>query len=195
MTPNRDIALALMGRRPRRERAAAILAGGICRIVIDGEIDQNQVAAVRQKLAAQPHAGTLEITINSAGGNLDDAFSLFDLIRSHGATSKITIAETECSSAAVLVFAAGDIRRMHANCHVVMHGVALEPAAEQGRWTARRYDTHAKRIATLDAGYAATLADRTGAAISEIEREMANERPSVIARLKALKIATEIYHD
>ena len=191
-TPNRDAALRIMGQRPNRERALALMADSTCRVTIRGEINEGMARYVKQQLAARPHAGTLEVTIDSPGGDIPSAFAIFDAIHGHSAATKITIAETECSSAAMLVFAAGDVRRMSADCNALLHLAALEPDASRGRWTARRYDNAAKRLATIDTGVAATISSRCGCDTENVLREMQTERATPVSRLKALAIVTEI---
>lgn len=189
--PNRDRAAALMGARPNRDIAAALMAGTTCRIAITGEISEATTAMVKRSLAAGTNAGTLIVEIDSPGGDLGAAFDIFDGIQSHGATTKITEGVGAVHSAAALVFAAGDVRRLHANATVLLHGADLEPQAA-GRWTASRFAAHQRRLETIDRGIAATIAERCGCKTETIEREMRDESLTPLARAKSIGLATEL---
>ncbi|MFH1797608.1 MAG: ATP-dependent Clp protease proteolytic subunit [Pseudomonadota bacterium] len=189
--PNRAKAAVLMGARPNRDRARAALAGTTCRVAIKGEITDATAAAVKRQLAAGTNAGTLIVTIDSQGGDLAAAFDIFDAIRAHGAKTRITESRGATHSAAALVFASGDVRRLHPGATVLLHGAELEPQAA-GRWTASRYATLAKRVAALDRGVAATIASAIGCQVETIDREMRDESLTPLARAKSIGLATEL---
>lgn len=189
--PNRARAIALLTRHPNRAAAASAMAATTCRISIEGEITAATAASVKRKLAACPNAGTIHVTIDSEGGDLAAAFEIFDAIRAHRAATKICNGVGAVHSAAALVFAAGDVRRLSPGATVLLHGIELEPGGS-GRFTARRYAALAKRVAALDGGVAATIAERCGVDPARIEREMNDESMTPHSRALALKLATEI---
>lgn len=190
--PNREKAAALMGARPNRDRARAALAATTCRASITGEITESSARAFKRQIAAGANAGTLIVEIDSQGGDLAVAFDCFDAIRAHGARTKITESRGAVHSAAALIFAAGDIRRLHADATVLLHAAELEPY-DAGRWTAVRYSTLAKRLESLDGGMASTIAERCGCRTETIEREMQDESLTPHSRCRSLNLATEIF--
>jgi ATP-dependent protease ClpP protease subunit len=180
-----------MGARPNRDHAASLLAGTTCRVAITGEITEATAASVRRSLAAGANAGTLVVEIDSPGGDVAAAFDVFDAIRAHGAKTKITEGRGAVHSAAALVFAAGDIRRLRADATVLLHGTDIEPQAA-GRWTAAKYAAHHQRLTTLDRGIAATIASAIGCGTETIEREMRDESLTPLARAQSIGLATEL---
>lgn len=68
----------------------------------------------------------LEITINTLGGDVSEAFAIVQLLddyrTKHNAKIK-TIAIGECASSGVLLLLAGDIREVKANCKPFIHNV------------------------------------------------------------------------
>jgi ATP-dependent protease ClpP protease subunit len=180
-----------MGARPNRDHAASLLAGTTCRVAIIGEITEATVAMVKRRLAAGANAGTLVVEIDSPGGDVAAAFDIFDGIRAHGAEAKITEGRGAVHSAAALVFAAGNVRRLHATATVLLHGTDIEPQAT-GRWTAAKYAAHQKRLETLDRGISATIASAIGCRTETIEREMRDESLTPLARAKSINLATEL---
>ncbi|WP_295676117.1 ATP-dependent Clp protease proteolytic subunit [uncultured Empedobacter sp.] len=68
----------------------------------------------------------LEITINTLGGDVSEAFAIVQMLddykTKHNATIK-TIALGECASSGVLLLLAGDIREVKSNCKPFIHNV------------------------------------------------------------------------
>ncbi|CAM3233344.1 ATP-dependent Clp protease proteolytic subunit [Empedobacter stercoris] len=68
----------------------------------------------------------LEITINTLGGDVSEAFAIVQMLddykAKHNATIK-TIALGECASSGVLLLLAGDIREVKSNCKPFIHNV------------------------------------------------------------------------
>jgi ATP-dependent protease ClpP protease subunit len=68
----------------------------------------------------------LEITINTLGGDVSEAFAIVQMLddykAKHNATIK-TIALGECASSGVLLLLAGDVREVKSNCKPFIHNV------------------------------------------------------------------------
>lgn len=189
--PNLERARAILA-RSNRARAAALLAGTTSRIAIDGEITDELAASVKRKLAAAKLSGTLVVSVTTLGGDLAAAFDIFDAIRAHPAAVKITEGRGTVYSAGVLIFAAGDVRRLHADATVLLHGCEIQPDASK-RWSSSRYTALAKRLQALDGGVAETIAARLGISAERVEREMQDESLTPHSRCASLNLATEIF--
>lgn len=85
---------------------------------INGAIDETTYAAVAEYLNGDPERPT--IYINSGGGEHLDAVAIWSLIKGHD-KKVTTIAVGRVHSAAVLIFAAGDIRKAYQDTWFMVH--------------------------------------------------------------------------
>lgn len=97
-----------------------LLKAGI--LSITGEIKSSNISQIILQILAHQelHTKNLTIYINSSGGSINDAFALIDIMRLSPITFT-TIAIGEVSSAALLIFLAGDIRLIAPNTSILSH--------------------------------------------------------------------------
>ncbi len=87
-------------------------------IILKGSIDSNMLFDFREKLSSIN--SIITVIIHSTGGDLDCAFSIYDLIK-ECKENVTTIILGKCCSAALVLFLAGNIRKMYKNSFVLIH--------------------------------------------------------------------------
>jgi ATP-dependent protease ClpP protease subunit len=115
---------------------------GTARVTINGPIvsapDENTqwpyttLQSVQEQLDWQAPYTDVWVTINSQGGNADEGFGIYDLLRTQP-VPVTTEAVGQCSSIASIIFLAGTTRRAHKNLNYTVHypfGGASGTAAE-----------------------------------------------------------------
>ena len=90
---------------------------------IDSEIGQWVCIKLRQ-LAQDDDTASVQLHINSPGGDLFPALAIVDMIRSLGKTV-VTIGEGKVSSSALFVLVSGTIRLIRPHTRLLFHGVSF----------------------------------------------------------------------
>jgi len=185
--PNRDAA--------RRRLLATVQPAGNSEFValrIDGEITDIMADRVTRQLSASPKASTVTLIVNSPGGDLRAARRIYGAVRRHKAKRKIAHGLHEVSSAAALVYTAGDVRRLEPGTRVLLHGAAAEPSRHAARWTRQTYEDHAATLAALDDVVATTLAERCGTSLAVIKAELATEKDMPLQKALSIGLVHEV---
>lgn len=112
----------------------------------------------------------MTITINSSGGNANDGFAIFDIIRSSG-MPVTTVALGSAESAALIIFLAGSKRRIHQNALLLTH------ETHEHDLEGRAHTAHS--LVTI--GNQLLITDKL---ISKIILENSKITPQTLARLK-----------
>ncbi len=146
---------------------------------------------VIKQIAGAPKANTIHMTVDSPGGDLRAGVRIADAIQKHPARRKLALGTGDVASAAAIIFASADVRRLMPTARVLLHGVSLEPTS-CGRWSRAKYESHAATLAALDESVAARLAERTGAPLSVIEGELTTEAPMPLPKALSIGLAHEI---
>lgn len=92
---------------------------------------------VQQQLEQQAPYSSVYCTINSPGGNADEGFGIYDLLRALP-VPVTTEAVGQCSSIASIIYLAGSVRRSHKNLNYTVHfpfGGCNGTAAEMQAYT------------------------------------------------------------
>jgi ATP-dependent Clp protease protease subunit len=125
--------------------------------------------AFAEQLREHKNVKTINVRINSPGGNVFDATAIFNTLRNHGA-KVITHIEGAALSAASLVAMAGDEIRMAANGYLMIHDPS---SAVRGRADEMR--KHAEMLDRVKATLVATYATRTKQPSDVIAKMMSEE--------------------
>jgi ATP-dependent Clp protease protease subunit len=97
-------------------------------IVFAGEVNNETVGNfLREFTELDSEDGDIEIRVFSGGGDLDGAMAIYDIVRA-SRNSIRTVALGDVSSAAIIIFQAGDLRVVGRNCAFLFH----MPTADAG---------------------------------------------------------------
>ena len=131
--------------------------------------DEITPAQFQKELAALGDISTLDVHINSPGGDIFAGFSLYNILNRHTATKTVHIDGLAASAASVVVMA-GDVIKMPANATLMIHNAWTYAGggAEELRKTADELDRINDQMADI---YAA----RTGKEKDEISALMTAE--------------------
>jgi ATP-dependent protease ClpP protease subunit len=173
-----------------KEYAIRAMASMTARVAVRGEITTDLAAKVCEQIRAQHRAGTIDVFIDSQGGDVASAFDIVDALRAHHG-EVVTHGEGAVHSAAVLVFMAVGKRILARDATLLLHSCGGMPL-DGTRWTAADHEKTAKRLAVIDAGVAAMIAERAGCAVAKIDAEMSTEAFTTTARALRLGIATAL---
>src|SRR3954466_8645097 len=129
----------------------------------------------RLSLARQQQAQRIRLTINSEGGKVDQALSIFAALRTYPGTIT-AIAQGSCCSAAMVVFLAADRRVIRPGTHMLIHrvGIDKEDIPEQ-RLNAEAFRRHAGSLEETDARILDLLVARTGYSREAFANEILTE--------------------
>ena len=97
------------------------MAHRIIRLV--GEINEQMYLTLSKRLAtfeAESTTKLIDIELSSGGGSTVDALAIVGRMRASNVVLRVTAYGT-CQSAAVLILAAGDYRRISSECWVMVH--------------------------------------------------------------------------
>jgi ATP-dependent protease ClpP protease subunit len=192
-----DTTNARLGRRPRLEAAKRLIgyepqkSRAFISLDVRGEVNDAMADRVLKQLAGAPKASAIHIAVDSPGGDLRAGIRIADAIKKHPAKRKLGLGTGDVASAAAIVFAAADVRRLLPSARVLLHGTSLDPTSH-GRWTRDRYESHAATLAALDESIAARLVERTGAPLSVIEAELTTEAEMPLPKAVSIGLAHEI---
>jgi ATP-dependent protease ClpP protease subunit len=139
---------------------------------VDGHIDDAAVDRLIRIIAPDPTAPVF-LAISSGGGDPESAFRAYDALR--GRSSPITCdVSTQCSSAAILLLLAGDIRLASANARFTLHTCAFE-IPRLGRHSAAVLRDNAEALDLIDQDMAAIIGLRTRYPHWKLRADMAAE--------------------
>jgi ATP-dependent protease ClpP protease subunit len=136
-------------------------------ISIVGEIGPDKPASrasvvASLALAAEQRAQRIHLHVDSGGGNIHEALAIFSALRSYPGTVT-AFAQSECSSAALLIFLAADHRVATADVKILIHGARVGRGdLAESYFTACTFRDHAQRLETLDAHMLDILTMRSG---------------------------------
>lgn len=125
---------------------------------IVGEINEQTYIDLLAYLTKQKRTGPIQLTINSGGGNHMDSLAIYDTLRNWPGEVNI-LAIGQCQSAAVLIFAAGDVRTASENCWFMVHE---DTGKLNGTVAELRLET--AQFVRLEAHWAHLMENRTGTA-------------------------------
>ena len=148
------------------------------RITFVGEIDSKgpvSLAAVKHFVLRQPEETPKTIVINSSGGNVDEAFRVYEFLRALP-MPLATVAEKSCRSAALIIFLAANFRRANPGAEFLLHGTHMGTDNLPQRLNARALQRYADNMKAGDDRILDLLEARTGFDRSEFEVEMNDER-------------------
>jgi ATP-dependent protease ClpP protease subunit len=136
-------------------------------ISIVGEIGPDKpasLATVKDHLAcaSAQRAERIHLHVDSGGGNIHEALAIFSALRAYPGTITAS-AHGECSSAATIIFLAGDFRAMAADTRMLIHGARVGRGdLAESYFTACTFRDHAQRLETLDGHMLDILSMRSG---------------------------------
>lgn len=192
MTGGWDFSNDLTAARLAAEVARREGRGGVqsLHIPVVGRIDADQLAVVRHLLGGAPYAHSIDITVDSPGGEAAMGLEIFGAIASHPAEVKRTrIVRAE--SAAVAVAMAGDHRIADAGASILLHRATQAPPVH-ARWTAAEHAATADLLAWLDQQEARLLELRTGTPAAVFIEEMQSETSSPLEWCLERKLIHEV---
>lgn len=115
---------------------------------------------------------SIRIISNSAGGDPDDAFAIYDTIRRSGANVE-TVAEGIVASAALIVFLAGDRRAITQHAYICVHQLEATPHESLTISEIDRMRQHLKKIKEI---YVDIICERTGQPRGKVLRDICRGR-------------------
>jgi ATP-dependent protease ClpP protease subunit len=115
------------------------------------------------------------VLVNSGGGQLEEAFSIFGELRAYPGTVT-AFADHDCSSAALLIFLAGDYRVATADTKMLIHGARIgRNDLAEPYFTAGDFQRHAERLQVLNTRILDILTMRSGYHREAFENELLTE--------------------
>lgn len=148
-----------------------------------GEVNMKYV---QNQIQNQSKAETLVVHINSLGGDVDEGFGIYDILRASG-KKIITQIEGMCASIATVIALAGDERRMTENAEFMIHC----PMADGGG-TASDFQQQADMMQAVEDKVINFYAEKTGGDKEKISEFMKAETYMPPAQAKALGFITGI---
>ena len=131
-----------------------------------GVTDRDFIAAVE----AFGEVDTIEVAINSRGGEVDHALSIFNFLKNHPAKVNMRVDGVAMSAASVILMAGDDIA-MPANAILMVHQPRSWGAAE----TAAEHRQLADVLDTFESALLETYQARTGKTADELKTMLADE--------------------
>ncbi len=165
------------------QRAQAFTGGqtiASATIEIFGEINQDMRQRVEDNLAANIAARHLDIVIDSEGGDYWPSMAIYRAIRWAPALTKRVRMRRRCSSGAIVIAMAGDVRIAQRDTEIVLHKVGSFPSTTK-RWTADDHAEAVRQQCAFDRKMLSLIAERTGASFEALTVEASNEQPSTMA--------------
>src|SRR5438105_3004145 len=149
-------------------------------LILEGPIGFDKpisLTSVRQKIATAGPFSAIHVQISSGGGEADEAFDIYTLLRAQPVPVCAT-ATGECYSGGLIIFMAGALRKAKAGAGFLMHPTSSDrDDALPDRITAQILQRHADKLAKLDKRNVDLLVDRTGFNREWFEREISTEDP------------------
>lgn len=127
--------------------------------------------AFQKELSALGKVSTINLHINSPGGDVFDGFAIYNQLKQHPASIEVDIDGVAASIASIIAMSADAGKlRMAKNAMMMIHdpqGMAIGPASEMQRVAAL--------LESIKGNLATTYVDRTGAKKGDIEAWMSDE--------------------
>ena len=116
-------------------------------IYITGDIDDLKFRDFCDAMfdSEKSSAKVIDIILHSYGGDAFSALAFHDRIKNSNKDVRVTVYGS-CMSAAVLILAAGDIRRMTSNSWVMVHEDGVAKLKPQDVTALERYAKHYRRV-------------------------------------------------
>lgn len=130
-----------------------------------GITDRDFIAAVE----AQGEVDTIEVTINSRGGEVDHALSIFNYLKKHPAKVHMNVGGVAMSAASIILMA-GDTIDMPANAILMVHAPRSWVAE-----TAAEHRALADVLDTFESALLETYQARTGKTLDELKAMLATD--------------------
>lgn len=159
------------------------------RLAIVGEINSDTVMGffeVFERLDATP--GPITIRIVSEGGEAPAGFAIYDRIR-ESTNPIITEGYGQVMSMAVLLFQAGDYRKISPSTRLMLHNAAVEIQGAMGH---KDFKRSSKEIKALEDIYNKIVAQRTGITMKQLEQWCDQETYFGAKECLAFNLADEI---
>ncbi len=168
----------------------------IATLCLHGEIGPNKgfsERAVRRFLdsAEFNRAKHLHIDVASAGGDCDESFGIYHVLRSLPITISAEITGP-CESGPAIVLMSASFRRAKSGANLMMHNAAIESDAPTGRLTASALASYATDLRRTDSRMVDLFAFRSGCDRSRLEREMATENDTPMVAALEMGLVHEI---
>ena len=160
------------------------------RIYIVGEINEESFQQLSQeldRLENNKKVQRVEIILNSSGGAALDALAFYDRIRQSNLRITMTVYGA-CFSAAVLVLAAGDYRKMSKNAWVMVH----EDSSTYKNINTSDLEKAAKISREFEDQWCRLLMEATGTTVNEWKTLHENESYLTPEECKAMNLIQEI---
>ncbi len=164
-------------------------------LAINGEIGPKKPVNARDVLAqvrfiTGTGAKSLDVLINSPGGNVAESDKIYNVIRSFRGPITTRVFG-HCASAAIRILLAGTYREAGANAKFCIHDAEdrpelLPPWQSGTRWTAEVHTATAKRLIDINSDHVRFYSRVTGQKPEIIEREMKAEKTISATRAKQL---------
>jgi ATP-dependent protease ClpP protease subunit len=133
----------------------------------------------------------LHLEIASTGGDCDESFGIYHILRSLPISISAEVAGP-CQSGACVVLMSASFRRAKADANLMMHNAATDADALTGRLTASALVGYAADLRRMDARMVDLFAFRSGCDRSRLEREMANEDDTPLTTALELGMLHEV---
>lgn len=138
-------------------------------IRIIGEVDDAMALNVHDQLEAARLSPAINVLIDTQGGDFAAAIRIYRGIRWHPGLRRATLGK-RCMSAGVLISMACDRRVASGDTKYLIHLTADNPDPRD-RWTLRRHLQAMHVLRKRDSEYLNTIADRSGADLTELAIE------------------------
>jgi ATP-dependent protease ClpP protease subunit len=146
---------------------------------------------VENVLKRHPAARQVDVIIDSEGGFLAEAKSIYAMLRSSRANICSRVIGS-CSSVATIVLCAGSWREAVPSSHFLIHSIAAQRPVKS-RWPAYNYRTMANELAGDDADLARFYAARTGRSPEFFAAEMRRDRFVTAAEAQQWNLIDHIF--
>lgn len=110
----------------------------------DGDVDDDMLKTCWQALAALGISKPITMFLNSGGGDLAVAFSIYDLL-SNFENQLTIVALGQVSSAATIIWQAADMRMITENSFAMIHSGSLDISSDSSEETVERWVKHSKK--------------------------------------------------
>lgn len=130
-----------------------------------GVSDRDFIAAVE----AQGEVDTIEVTINSRGGEVDHALAIFNFLKNHPAKVRMNVGGVAMSAASIILMA-GDTIDMPANAILMVHA-----PRSWGAETAAEHRALADVLDIFESALLETYQARTGKTLDELKAMLATD--------------------
>ncbi len=160
--------------RATQARSMGIPGADHLEIRIEGRIDRDMYERVNAQLDAAPCAQSIELFIDSEGGECGSTIDLYIKLRRHPAAKKVARLLSRCESASVLIAVAADHRIATPDTKILLHPSSFE-LHNGDRWTAEELAEKANELRSVDDDFNTIMAQRTGTDVEIIARESTTE--------------------